>query len=222
MAGRQGVSSLRKSRKIRAPGPKKQPWSLGKQLRKTDRQFLYVPREHLELWFGVLLYCGGPVYAVAIWLCMVTSRRISETLRLRSGNLATQGGEHDDHPHVLYQVRSDEEELPGIFKLGSNAVAARLCTEAVHTIEMLTRQPLTWAPEQARAALLTTRPSHHRGLLRKYIKQLHRATLLGTPGVRRKDAKDTGNGFKEVHTSCDHRPLYEKTPDCLELQTPAK
>ena len=137
----------------RAPKKKRQkakPWNAGKKLRKTDRQHLFVPRDHLKLWFGVLLYSAGPVYAFAIWLCMVTSRRISETLRLRSGDLVLHGGAHDDHPHILYQLLPDEKALPGMHKLGGT-VAARLCREAVSTIEAVSREPLTWRMNEALA-----------------------------------------------------------------------
>ena len=37
----------------------------------------------LELFFAVLLFAGGPAYAVAIYVAVVTSRRISEVLLLR-------------------------------------------------------------------------------------------------------------------------------------------
>ena len=63
------------------------PWNAGMKQQKTDRQHVFVPREDIELFYATLVYFAGPAIAVAVWLAMVTSRRISETLQCRGNDL---------------------------------------------------------------------------------------------------------------------------------------
>ena len=61
---------------------KKKPWNKGAKLGKSDLQHLFIPRDDYALFLAVAIYFAGPKYAMALWLTMATSRRISETLRL--------------------------------------------------------------------------------------------------------------------------------------------
>eukprot|EP00969_Alexandrium_andersonii_P236639 10446803-Alexandrium_andersonii.AAC.1 len=60
----------------------------------------------------------GPVYAAALWLCVITSRRISETLRLRGSDVHLSGGEDHDYPYARFAERSVDTAFPRLGKLG--------------------------------------------------------------------------------------------------------
>ena len=55
-------------------------WNKGKKPSKTNKQHIFIPRDHLSLYFACALYFAGPIYCAALWVCLITSRRISETL----------------------------------------------------------------------------------------------------------------------------------------------
>ena len=96
---------------------KKVPWNKGQKMSKSDTQHLFIPREDYELFLAVALYFAGPKYVMAFWLTMVTSRRISETLRLHGEDVFLEGGTHHDSPHILFKKRPEEEQYPGVRKL---------------------------------------------------------------------------------------------------------
>ena len=146
------------SRQLRAkPGPKqkvkakqaKKPWNTGRSMTRSDRQWLHVPRQDMELFYGVLLFWSGPIYAFSVWLTLCTSRRASEILRLRASDIFTAGGPHHDKPYVLLQKRAADTGKPGMGKLGSAEVAARISQEAVHTIQSVQKNGLERAQTQA-------------------------------------------------------------------------
>ena len=118
-------------------------------MKRCDRQWLFVPREDIDLFYGVLLYWAGPIYAFCVWLMLSTSRRASEILRLRVCDIFLQEGRHHDQAYVLLQKRQSEAEIPGMGKLGSDEVAARLSHEAVATIEMIKKKGLHRIQNQA-------------------------------------------------------------------------
>ena len=95
--------ALKKKTQKKRKDKKQVAWNKGRRMQKTDRQHLYVRREDIQLWFAILLYCGGPVYAFAIWVALVSSRRISEALTLRRQSILLNGGSHDDKPHLLFE-----------------------------------------------------------------------------------------------------------------------
>ena len=76
---------------------------------------------------------------------MVTSRRISETLRLRSSDIFLAGGEPCDEPHVLYETKDEDSTFAGMGKLGGSSVVARIAPQAVVTMRALQTQGLHWA-----------------------------------------------------------------------------
>ena len=134
----------RPAAKVAAKSPRKSqralvvsPWNKGKKSNKTDTQHLFIPRAEVELFFAVLLYWAGPVYAVSVWLCMITSRRISESLRVRRSDIFLHGGEHSDSAHVLYMLREEESTMAGCGKLGSDILVARISTSSVETLQVL-------------------------------------------------------------------------------------
>ena len=102
---------------------------------RSDRQHLFIPREDYSLFLAVSIYFAGPKYAMALWLCMVTSRRISETLRLHGSDLYLSGGQFHDSPHILFQRRKAEAQFPGAGKLGADHIVARLSPDACATLE---------------------------------------------------------------------------------------
>ena len=114
---------------------KKCPWNKGRKISKTHKQHVFIPREQLELFFAVALWFAGPVYAVALWLCLVTSRRISETLLLRGCDVMLHGGPDSDHPHIIYIQRPEDEGRQGNGKLGGERIVARVAEDVVETIE---------------------------------------------------------------------------------------
>lgn len=144
--------ALKKKTQKKIPNKKQKPkkrkdmkqvaWNKGRRMQKTDRQHLYVRREDIQLWFAILLYCGGPVYAFAIWVALVSSRRISEALTLRRQSILLNGGSHDDKPHLLFEQEPTDTKKRGTGKLGSQYVAARLSEDAVCTLRAVERDGL--------------------------------------------------------------------------------
>ena len=96
---------------------------------------MFVPREQLELFFSVALWFAGPAYCFAIWLCLVTSRRISETLLLRLGDIKEKGGPDHDEPHIIYIQREEDDGIQRNGKLGGERVVARISQDAVETLQ---------------------------------------------------------------------------------------
>ncbi len=127
-------------------------WNVGLKQSKSSKQHLYTPRDEMELFFAVLLFFGGSVCAVVLWLSLTTSRRISETLRLRGEDLCIKGGGLHDRPHVRFEKRDDEMDISGMGKLGTQGAIARLSPEAVRTIEGLASHGARW---EIRAVLST-------------------------------------------------------------------
>ena len=138
--------STRAKAKQKIPSkPTKTAWNKQSKLNKTDRQHLYIPRDDVALFLAVLVWFTEPVYAATIWICMVTSRRISETLRLRSSDICLAGGESCDEPHVLFEVKDEDMEFDGMGKLGGSCVVARIAPQAVVTMRALRTHGLDWA-----------------------------------------------------------------------------
>ena len=86
------------------------PWNQGHKHSKTAKQHVFIPREQLQLFFAVAQFFAGPIYCVVLWLALVTSRRISETLLLRGTDIRLTGGEDHDAPHVLFQKRQEDKK----------------------------------------------------------------------------------------------------------------
>ena len=118
------------------------PWNKGMRQTKTCKQHIFLPRDQIELFNAVALYWAGPKYACVLWLTLVTSRRISETLLLRGTDIRVQGGEDHDAGHILFQRRPQDGNLGGSGKLGSEKVVARLSKDAVATIQKLSSDGL--------------------------------------------------------------------------------
>ena len=71
--------------KSKAPGrgsTRSKPWNKGLHQTKTCKQHLFIPRDQIAL------FLAGPKYACVLWLTLVTSRRISETLLLRGTDMS--------------------------------------------------------------------------------------------------------------------------------------
>ena len=96
--------------KSKAPGrgcTRSKPWNKGLHQTKTCKQHLFIPRDQIAL------FLAGPKYACVLWLTLVTSRRISETLLLRGTDIRVQGGEEHDAGHILFQRRPQDDSLGG-------------------------------------------------------------------------------------------------------------
>ena len=77
--------------KSKAPGrgcTRSKPWNKGLHQTKTCKQHVFIPRDQIALFLAVALYWPGPKYACVLWLTLVTSRRISETLLLRGTDMS--------------------------------------------------------------------------------------------------------------------------------------
>ena len=141
------VAKKRPARGTEAAGRRgctRAPWNKGKQHSKTSKQHVFVPRDQLDLFFAVALCFAGPVYCAVLWIALVTSRRISETLLLRTSDLRLLGGEDHDEPHVLFQQRAEDKAYKGNGKLGAERVVARLSTEAIEGMQKLRSEGLEW------------------------------------------------------------------------------
>ena len=120
--------------KSKAPGrgsTRSKPWNKGLHQTKTCKQHLFIPRDQIAL------FLAGPKYACVLWLTLVTSRRISETLLLRGTDIRVQGGEEHDAGHILFQRRPQDDSLGGSGKLGAEKVVARLSKDAIAGIQQL-------------------------------------------------------------------------------------
>ena len=113
---------------------KHKPWNKGKKMSKTDLQHLFIPREDLLLFLAVSLYFAGPRYVMALWITMVTSRRISEALQLQALDVFLDGGHMQDAPHIRFQKREENKAFQGMGKLGADCIAARLAPDVVSTL----------------------------------------------------------------------------------------
>ena len=122
---------------LTVPVEKKPPWNKGTKLGKSDLQHLFIPRDDYALFLAVAIWFAGPKYAMAMWLTMATSRRISETLRLHGEDAYLKGGQYHDSPHVLFQKRAEEKKYRGAGKLGGDHVVARLSPDACTTLEQV-------------------------------------------------------------------------------------
>ena len=77
--------------KSKAPGrgcTRSKPWNKGLHQTKPGKQHVFIPRDQIALFLAVALYWPGPKYACVLWLTLVTSRRISETLLLRGTDMS--------------------------------------------------------------------------------------------------------------------------------------
>ena len=120
--------------KSKAPGrgsTRSKPWNKGLHQTKTCKQHLFIPRDQIAL------FLAGPKYACVLWLTLVTSRRISETLLLRGTDIRVQGGEEHDAGHILFRRRPQDDSLGGSGKLGAEKVVARLSKDAIAGIQQL-------------------------------------------------------------------------------------
>lgn len=120
------------------------PWNKGIKMGKSDLQHLFIPKEDYVLFLATAIYFAGPKYAMALWLTMATSRRISETLRLHGEDAYLEGGYHHDSPHILFQKRDAEQEFKGAGKLGGKHVVARLSPEACSTLKKVKLSNVEW------------------------------------------------------------------------------
>ena len=112
-------------------------WNAGRRFNRNVSQHLFVPRQDVDLFLAAAVWFGSPSIAVLLWLGMVTSRRVSELLRLRWSDFYAQGGECLDHPHVLFHASPGEENFPGLGKLGAKELVVRLSQDAAGTLERL-------------------------------------------------------------------------------------
>ena len=102
--------------KSKAPGrgcTRSKPWNKGLHQTKICKQHVFIPRDQIALFLAVALYWASPKYACVLWLTLVTSRRISETLLLRGTDIRVQGGEEHDAGHILFQRRPQDDSLGG-------------------------------------------------------------------------------------------------------------
>ena len=89
-----------------------------------------------------------------LWIALVTSRRIGETLLLKGTNVRLRGGEDHDAPHILFE-RGEGDQGNG--KLPEERVVARLSQEAV---DGLTRMKNEGLERQCLPALEPYRKTH--------------------------------------------------------------
>ena len=120
------------------------PWNQGHKHSKTAKQHVFIPREQLQLFFAVAQFFAGPIYCVVLWLALVTSRRISETLLLRGTDIRLTGGEDHDAPHVLFQKRQEDKKLRGQGKLGAESLSARISESSIEGLKELIETGLKW------------------------------------------------------------------------------
>ena len=90
--------------KSKAPGrgcTRSKPWNKGLHQTKTCKQHVFIPRDQIALFLAVALYWPGPKYACVLWLTLVTSRRISETLLLRGTDMSARRKRARRRTHLL-------------------------------------------------------------------------------------------------------------------------
>ena len=123
----------------------KRPWNKDRKQTVADSSHVFVEYEDLQLFWACLLFCCGPVYLVAVWLAMSTSRRISEILRVRGQDFHLHGGGFCDDPHVLVKERLVDKKKPGLGKIRGKVAIARLSKTSISTIQTLLAEGLPWA-----------------------------------------------------------------------------
>lgn len=91
---------------------KKRPpaWNKGRKHSKTSKQHVFIPREQLPLFFAVALYFAGPSYCAVLWITLVTSRRIGETVLLKGSDVRLRGGEDHDSPTFSFNEQKAIKE----------------------------------------------------------------------------------------------------------------
>lgn len=119
-------------------------WNKGKPFNVSGSQHVFVKREDVEIFLAALLYVAGPVYTVIIWLGMVTSRRISELLRLRGLDFVLEGGGECDAPHIVVKEREEDFGVPGMGKLHGKVEIARLSEHVVASLSHLIGNGMAW------------------------------------------------------------------------------
>lgn len=135
-------------------------WNKKRKMTKTDRQHLFVPREDVPLFLATSVYFASPMLATLIWLTMVTSRRISEALRLRGCDLHLTGGPHCDTPYVWFGVRDDERGFKGLGKLGvAGEVVAKMSQEAVLMVRAICERGVQWEVLEPLKPFQTSHPA---------------------------------------------------------------
>ena len=107
----------RPSAAMKRPSAAPDPWDKNTKRSKSEAQFLFVPREEFPLVLAVMVFFSGPAYAMAIYLGIVTHRRISEVLRIRAQDLMLEGGEQSSQPHIWFGPNPEGPDLPGLGKL---------------------------------------------------------------------------------------------------------
>ena len=145
-----GQLAARKSK----PKRRATAWNKGRKHSKTNKQHVFVPREQLQFFFAVALFFAGPAYCAVLWIALVTSRRIGETLLLKGTDVRLRGGEDHDAPHILFE-RGEGDQGNG--KLPEERVVARLSQEAV---DGLTRMKTEGLERQCLPALEPSRKTH--------------------------------------------------------------
>ena len=118
-------------------------WNAGRCFNRNVSQNIFVPRQDVDLFLSAAVWFGSPPIAIILWLGMVTSRRVSELLRLRWSDFYPQGGQYSDHPHLLFHTSPGEENHPGLGKLGAKELVVRLSPDATGTLERLRDSGLT-------------------------------------------------------------------------------
>ena len=154
--------ALRKQARPVTSKSKKRPpaWNKGRKHSKTSKQHVFIPREQLPLFFAVALYFAGPSYCAVLWITLVTSRRIGETVLLKGSDVRLRGGEDHDSPHILFQ-RAEGDQGNG--KLPAERVVARLSDEAVDGLTRMKEEGLNWQCLPALEPYRTTHPTVFQG-----------------------------------------------------------
>ena len=98
----------------------------------------------MELFFAVLFFAGGPAYAAAISVAVVTSRRILEVLLLRGDSDEDLGVDQTTMVHTCFQTARLRQALARS-ELGGPKVVARPARESVDFLEDLAKLGLQWA-----------------------------------------------------------------------------
>ena len=130
-------------RKVPGSKAKKKPWNFGKKHSVSKAQHIIVDRKDVDLWLAALLYIAGPVYAVSMYLGLVTGRRISEIVRLRGKDFCLSGGELCDHPYIRIEAREHEKQQPGLGKVPDGCAVARIGKCVIDSIEGLLQHGLS-------------------------------------------------------------------------------
>ena len=136
------MQKTNRSKTSRQKETSKNPWNKGRKVSKTHKQHVFIPREQVALYFSVALWLAGPAYCAALWICLVTSRNISETLLLRGCDIMLEGGPDHDEPHIIYIQREEDADKQGNGKLGGERVVARISSDAVATLKQMRERGL--------------------------------------------------------------------------------